>query len=146
MLTSEINITTNNKIHYRKGYIFIISLIAALGGLMFGFDLGVITGVIPFIQNQFQLEGFALGWVVSLFEVGCIGGAFITAYLADKLGRKKSLILTALSFIITTAGVALAQSSFGIALWRFFQGIGVGAASGIISHVYCRDSPSRNPG
>jgi SP family arabinose:H+ symporter-like MFS transporter len=102
---------------------------------MFGFDLGVITGVIPFIQNQFQLEGFALGWVVSIFEVGCIGGTFITAYLADKLGRKKSLILTALSFLITTAGVALAQSSFGIALWRFFQGIGVGAAS-VLSPMY----------
>lgn len=120
---------------YNRPYILTISLIAAMGGFMFGFDLGVITGVIPFIRKQFGLEGFALGWVVAVFEVGCMGGTFITAYVADRLGRKRSLQLTAISFIVSTLGVALASGSQSMAFWRFAQGIGVGAAS-VLSPMY----------
>jgi SP family arabinose:H+ symporter-like MFS transporter len=118
-----------------RGFVVIISLIAALGGLLFGFDLGVITGVIPFISKQFALEGFSLGWVVAIFEVGCMIGTFVTAALADQLGRKKSLQLTAISFLFTTLGVALAGSASGLALWRLLQGVGVGAAS-VLSPMY----------
>ena len=113
---------------YNKGYILGISLIAAMGGLMFGFDLGVITGVIPFIKRQFQLDGFALGWVVALFELGCMGGTFITGWLADKLGRKKSLILTAVCLIVPKIGVTLSSTSITLAFFRFLQGLSVGAA------------------
>jgi SP family arabinose:H+ symporter-like MFS transporter len=118
-----------------RGFVVGISLIAALGGLLFGFDLGVITGVIPFISGQFSLEGFGLGWVVAIFEIGCMAGTFVTAALADRLGRKKSLQLTAVSFIFTTLGVALAGSASGLALWRLLQGVGVGAAS-VLSPMY----------
>lgn len=120
---------------YNKGYVITISLIASMGGLLFGYDLGVITGVIPFIQDQYALEGFELGWVVAIFELGCMGGTFITAWLADMLGRKKALLFTAASFIITTIGVTFAQNSFDLSLWRFLQGIGVGAAS-VLSPMY----------
>ena len=61
-----------------------------MGGVMFGFDLGVITGVIPFIQRQFQLTGFALGWVVAVFELGAVAGTFIAGWLAEKSGQEKS--------------------------------------------------------
>lgn len=135
MNLSEPGIRNTQPYSYNKGFVLMISLIASMGGLLFGFDLGVITGVIPFIQHQFSLEGFALGWVVAIFELGCMGGTFITAWLADKIGRKKGLLLTALSFIITAAGAALAQSSFELALWRFLQGVGVGAAS-VLSPMY----------
>lgn len=120
---------------YHKGYVLIISLIAAMGGLMFGFDLGVITGVIPFIQKQFNLQGFKLGWVVAIFEVGCMGGTFLTSWLTDKLGRKKMLIFTASSFLITTVGAVFSGSAYVLALWRFAQGLGVGAAS-VLSPMY----------
>lgn len=120
---------------FNKGFVLTMSLIAAMGGLMFGFDLGVITGVIPFIQRQFHLEGFALGWVVAIFEVGCMGGTFITAWLTDKYGRKKMLLFTAFSLMITTVGVALSVNAFDLAIWRFAQGIGVGAAS-VLSPMY----------
>ncbi|MGH2643991.1 MAG: sugar porter family MFS transporter, partial [Chitinophagaceae bacterium] len=100
-----------------------------------GFDLGIITGVIPFIQQQFGLHGFALGWVVSIFEVGCMGGTFLTAWLTDKYGRKKMLIYTAVALMITTIGVALAQSALDLGIWRFAEGLGVGAAS-VLSPMY----------
>ena len=135
--SSGLQVAEPDKPHffYNKGYVLGISLIAAMGGLMFGFDLGVITGVIPFFKRQFHLDGFALGWVVAIFELGCMGGTFMTGWLADKLGRKKSLILTAICLIATTIGVSLASSSFTLALWRFLQGIGVGAAS-VLSPMY----------
>ncbi len=121
--------------NYNKGYVLLISLIAAMGGLMFGFDLGIITGVIPFIQKQFHLESFMLGWVVAIFEVGCMAGTFLTAWLTDKYGRKKTLIFTAFILILTTIAVALSQNAFDLAGWRFAQGIGVGAAS-VLSPMY----------
>lgn len=125
----------SDQFSYNKGYVLGMSLIAAMGGLMFGFDLGIITGVIPFIQQQFHLEGFALGWVVAIFEVGCMAGTFITAWLTDKYGRKKMLLFTAFSLMVTTVGVALSANAFDIAAWRFAQGIGVGAAS-VLSPMY----------
>lgn len=133
----NLSVVKSNETHYsfNKTYILGMSLIAAMGGLMFGFDIGVITGVIPFIQKQFNLEGFALGWVVAIFEVGCMAGTFITASLTDKLGRKKMLILTAFSFLITTIGTALSPSAFLLGAWRFAQGLGVGAAS-VLSPMY----------
>ncbi|GAA4315298.1 sugar porter family MFS transporter [Compostibacter hankyongensis] len=120
---------------YNRRYVLTMSLIAAMGGLMFGFDLGVITGVIPFIQQQFHLEGFSLGWVVAIFEVGCMGGTFMTAWLSDRLGRKKMLIFTAASFLVTTVGATFSGGPVALAAWRFAQGLGVGAAS-VLSPMY----------
>lgn len=120
---------------YRKGYVLGISLIAAMGGIMFGYDLGVITGVIPFIQKQFNLTGFGLGWVVAIFELGAVAGTFIAGWLAERDGRKKALIFAAFSFLITTIGIALSGDAFQLSFWRFLQGVGVGAVS-ILSPMY----------
>ncbi len=106
-----------------------------MGGVMFGFELGVITGIIPFIQRQFQLAEFELGWVVAIFELGAVAGTFIAGWLAEKIGRKKSLLVTAFSFLITTAGIALSRNAFDLSIWRFFQGLGVGAVS-VLSPMY----------
>ncbi|MEJ5996542.1 sugar porter family MFS transporter [Pedobacter sp. Du54] len=131
-----LNISGNPKAEeFNRLYIIFISIIATMGGFMFGFELGVITGVIPFIQIQYSLEGFALGWVVAIFELGCMSGALLISMIADRIGRKKSLQLTALSFLITTLGIVLAKDTFDLALWRFFQGAGVGAAS-VLSPMY----------
>lgn len=120
---------------YRKGYVLMISLVAAMGGVMFGFDLGVITGVIPFIQKQFALTALELGWVVAIFELGAVAGTFIGAWLAEKGGRKKALLFVAGSFIISTAGIAISGSTYELSAWRFFQGLGVGAVS-VLSPMY----------
>jgi MFS transporter, SP family, arabinose:H+ symporter len=131
---------------YHKGYVLGISLIAAMGGIMFGFDLGVITGAIPFVQKQFQLSGFDLGWVVAIFELGAVGGTLITAWLADRTGRKKALLLTAFSFIISTIGVTIVSNAFELGIWRFLQGVGVGAVS-VLGPMYIAEiAPARMRG
>jgi SP family arabinose:H+ symporter-like MFS transporter len=120
---------------YNLVYVYSICLIATLGGLMFGFDLGIITGVVPYIEHQFSLSGFSLGLVVAIFELGAMTGALITARVADKYGRKKTMIACALLLSITALGVSFAGGAALLALWRFAQGLCVGAAS-VLSPMY----------
>ncbi len=120
---------------YNKLYVVFISLVAAMGGLLFGFDLGIITGVIPFITKQFSLQGFSLGWVVAIFELGCMAGTLGIAWFANKYGRKNTMVFISLLLVITAIGVALASNSEMLCLWRFIQGASVGAAS-VVSPMY----------
>lgn len=120
---------------YNKLFVIAISTVAAMGGLMFGFDLGIITGVIPFITKQFNLQGFSLGWVVAIFELGCMAGALGIAWFANKYGRKNVMIFNSLLLVITSLGVAFAPSAVILCLWRFIQGASVGAAS-VVSPMY----------
>jgi len=128
---------------YNISYVYFISLVASLGGLMFGFDLGIITGVIPYIEQQFRLSGFSLGFVVAVFELGAMAGALGTAYLANKYGRKRAMIFCAMLLCTTSVGVAYASSSNALAVWRFVQGVCVGAAS-VLSPMYIAEvAPAR---
>ena len=120
---------------YNVGYVYFICLVAAMGGLMFGFDLGIITGVVPYIEHQFKLSGFSLGFVVAVFELGAMTGALGTAGIARNLGRKKTMIICAGLFCITSLGVTYAADSVSLAAWRFAQGVCVGAAS-VLSPMY----------
>jgi MFS family permease len=124
-------------------YVYFISLVAALGGLMFGFDLGIITGVVPYIEHQLSLSGFGLGFVVAIFELGAMTGALSTSSMADKYGRKRTMIGCALFFVITAVGVAFATGAVFLASWRFAQGLCVGAAS-VLSPMYIAEvAPAR---
>ena len=120
---------------YNKLYVVFISLVAAMGGLLFGFDLGIITGVIPFITKQFSLQGFSLGWAVAIFELGCMAGTLGIAWFANKYGRKNTMVFISLLLVITAIGVALASNAEMLCLWRFIQGASVGAAS-VVSPMY----------
>ena len=131
-MNEQMQINTTN---YNFLYTWTISLVAAMGGLMFGFDLGIITGVIPFITKQFDLHGFSLGWVVAIFELGCMAGTLGIAFFANKFGRKNTMIFIALLLVITSVGVALATNAEMLCLWRFIQGASVGAAS-MVSPMY----------
>jgi len=131
---------------YNKLFVVSISLVAAMGGLMFGFDLGIITGVIPFITKQFNLQGFTLGWVVAVFELGCMAGTLIIAHFANKYGRKNVMIFNSLLLVITSMGVAFAPSATVLCVWRFIQGASVGAAS-VVSPMYIAEiSPAHARG
>jgi MFS transporter, SP family, arabinose:H+ symporter len=129
------NQTSDQSATYNLVYVYSICLVATLGGLMFGFDLGIITGVVPYIEHQFSLSGFSLGLVVAIFELGAMTGALITARVADKYGRKKTMIACALLLSVTALGVAFAGGAALLALWRFAQGLCVGAAS-VLSPMY----------
>ena len=138
--------TTGQSHEYNKLFVISISLVAAMGGLMFGFDLGIITGVIPFISKQFNLQGFALGWVVAIFELGCMAGTLVIAHFANKYGRKNVMIFNSLLLVITSMGVAFAPSATILCVWRFIQGSSVGAAS-VVSPMYIAEiSPAHARG
>src|SRR4051812_28761714 len=91
-----------------------ITLVASLGGFMFGFDMAVVSGVLPLVQKQFALTAAQQGWFVSSALVGCIIGVVISGELSDRLGRKKPLILTAVLFMLSALGCAFMPSLSGV--------------------------------
>jgi sugar porter (SP) family MFS transporter len=116
-------------------YILLISLVAACGGLLFGFDTAVISGVLPILQTHFGLNKLMSGWVVSILTVGCIIGVVFAGSLADKYGRKKLLYIASLMFIVSAVGTSLSSNIFVFQCFRFLGGLAVGAAS-IASPMY----------
>jgi SP family arabinose:H+ symporter-like MFS transporter len=118
-----------------KGYVVLISVVAALGGLLFGFDTAVISGTINFIQPYFGLSEAGLGWAVSSLLFGSIGGVFIAGKAGDHFGRKKVLMLAALLFLLSAIGSASAHVLLFFLISRILGGIAVGIAS-ILSPMY----------
>ena len=118
-----------------KGYVVLISIVAALGGLLFGFDTAVISGTINFIQPYFGLSEAGLGWTVSSLLFGCIAGVIIAGKAGDVYGRKKVLMLAALLFFVSAVGSATANELFIFVFSRVLGGIAVGIAS-ILSPMY----------
>ena len=129
-----------------KLYLYFICLIATMGGLMFGFDIAIISGAVPFIQPYFGWNELQLGWGVSSLLVGAIVGAFGSGVLSDMFGRKKVLIFVALFFAVSCTFTALASSSFIFISARLFGGLAVGAAS-VLSPMYVAEvAPPKNRG
>ncbi len=127
----------------RTAYILLISLIAAFGGLLFGFDIAIFSGTIPFIQPYYDLSESQLGWTGSSLYVGCIIGTIITGYVTDHFGRKLPLIVAAGIFTISSLLMGFASSYTMLITWRIIAGIGVGAAS-MLSPLYIAEiSPAK---
>lgn len=118
-----------------KSYVILISVVAALGGLLFGFDTAVISGTINFIQPYFGLSEAGLGWTVSGLLFGCIGGVMLAGKAGDRYGRKKVLMLAALLFFVSAVGSASAHSLYSFLIARVLGGVAVGVAS-ILSPMY----------
>lgn len=115
------------------GYIWLITIVAALGGLLFGWDWVVIGGAKPFFERYFQIQNNALlsGWANSCALIGCLFGAFITGVLSDLLGRKRLLLFAAGLFAITSVGNALAGTFLIFVVWRILGGVAIGLASSL---------------
>ncbi len=121
--------------HFNTNYIILVSIVAALGGLLFGFDTAVISGTIPFITQYFGLDEFTLGWAVSSILIGCAGGALLAGTLADAYGRRWVLVICAGLFAVSGIGVALSDRLWVFVLFRLVGGLGVGAAA-VVSPMY----------
>ena len=125
------------------GFVLKVSIVAALGGLLFGYDTAVIAGVIGFLQTKFQLSTAMMGWAASSAIWGCVFGAMGAGYLSDKIGRRKVLIITAILFIISSLGAAVPTNLTQFVIARFIGGLGIGAAS-MLSPLYISEiSPAK---
>ena len=133
----------SNKIDTDKNQLFIFSTAAALGGLLFGFDTGVISGAIHFIKIEFNLNAYQEGFAVSNLMIACVIGALLAGPIADWTGRKKVLILCAVLFTVSAILSALPRSFTELVIARFIGGMGVGMAS-VVSPMYIAEiSPAK---
>jgi MFS transporter, SP family, arabinose:H+ symporter len=132
----------NNK----RVYLMTITLVASLGGFLFGFDMAVISGVLPLLQKQFSLSPFQEGWFVSSALVGCIVGVAFSGELSDRVGRKKLLIASAILFLASALGCMLMPSLFWVIAARFIGGVGIGIASNVVPLYISEIAPARSRG
>lgn len=119
----------------RKKFIILVSAVAALGGLLFGFDTAIISGTIPYITSYFALNEYMLGWAVSSILIGCAVGALVAGKGADRYGRRFMLICCAILFAVSGIGAGLSNQLWLFILFRFIGGLGVGAAA-MVSPMY----------
>lgn len=124
-------------------YVCGLAAIVALGGLLFGYDTGVINGVIGFLAARFELTPLMKGWAVSNVLIGCMVGASMAGMLSDRFGRKKILILSAILFAISAISSALPRNLTEFVIARFIGGVGVGMAS-ILSPLYIAEISPAN--
>src|SRR5512133_3027897 len=101
--------TPNSSAKHGIGFVLYASAVAALGGLLFGYDTAVIAGTVEFLQARFQLSDLALGWTVSSALLGCVAGAWPAGWMGDALGRKRSLLVCAVLFFVSAVWSGLAS-------------------------------------
>ena len=132
MITAAKTESSGNQANYNLGYIWLISLVAALGGLLFGWDWVVIGGAKPFFERYFGLTDAAQkGWANSCALVGCLVGALLAGAMSDTFGRKRLLVLAAALFMGTSLGNAMAPSFGAFVAWRILGGVAIGLASSL---------------
>lgn len=116
-------------------YIGKIALIASIGGFLFGYDLVVIAGALPYLQEHFNLSATMKGFAVSSAILGAIVGPLAGLWFSEKIGRRKTMMTAAVLFMISAVGSALAATIWDFAIWRFLGGMGIGLAM-ISSPIY----------
>ncbi len=123
------------KVKYKFNWLFLISisLVSAMGGLLFGYDWVVIGGAKPFYEPFFGISGIPVlqGWVMSCALIGCLLGSVISGWLSDRFGRKRLLILSAVLFVLASIGTGAANTLRIFVLFRIIGGIGIGLASNL---------------
>ncbi len=129
-----------------SGFVIIVAAISALGGLLFGYDTGVISGAIIFIQKDFALRAVMEELTVSAVLIGAVTGSIFGGTLSDRFGRRRIIILSALIFVLGAAGTALTPNITWLIVGRIVVGIGIGIASFTTPLYISEVSPDRMRG
>jgi sugar porter (SP) family MFS transporter len=150
----------------KPGYLFLITFVAAMGGLLFGYDWVVIGGAAKFYEAFFQLKdttihvaataGFwdkawtnavsPVGWAQSCALLGCLIGALMSGALSDRFGRKPILIIAALNFMLSSIGIAFTDGFNTFIAWRILGGVSIGLASTVSPMYISEIAPAKNRG
>src|SRR5699024_7223736 len=131
-----------------KRNLMMITIISTFGGLLFGYDTGVINGALPFMSepDQLNLTAFTEGLVASSLLLGAAIGAVVGGSLSDKLGRRKYILYLSVLFFVTAVGCALAINVPMMVVFRFFLGVAVGGASVTVPAFLAEMAPTERRG
>jgi SP family sugar:H+ symporter-like MFS transporter len=127
-------------------YVIGLTLVATLGGFLFGFDSGVINGTVKGLESAFNAEDIGSGFNVASMLLGCAVGAFFAGRLADLYGRRSMLIVSSVFFIISAYGSGIAGSSGEFIIYRILGGLAVGAASVMAPAYIAEIAPAKYRG
>ena len=125
------------------GYVVLISVAAALGGFLFGYDTAVVNGTVGALERHFRADPGRLGFAIASALLGSAVGALIAGRIADRFGRIPAMKWTALLFAASSIGSGIAESLLSFSIWRFLGGIAVGAASVIAPAYIAEVAPAR---
>ncbi|NOY36440.1 MAG: sugar porter family MFS transporter [Chlorobi bacterium] len=131
---------------YNKNLVVIIAAVAATGGLLFGFDTGVISGAIPFLQQNFQLDNSMIENITTAGLLGAVIGAVLTGRLSDIFGRKKTILTAAIIFVVGAAWSGWAPNAHNLMFARLFIGLAIGISSFSVPLYIAEISPSKMRG
>lgn len=125
------------------GHVIFMAVVAAIGGILFGYDTAVISGTTEIVRNQFSLTASGEGWYVGCALVGSIVGVLLAGSLSDYLGRKYTMLISAALFSISAIGCAVCGSFNALTAYRIIGGVGIGIVS-IVSPIYISEvSPAK---
>lgn len=130
--------------NYNLGHVILITLSAAIGGFLFGFDSSVINGANVALKGYFGCNDMQLGLAVSLALIGAAIGAYFAGRLADKFGRVRCMLAASVLFFVSAIGSGLPFTVTDFIMWRVIGGIGIGVAS-IIAPIYIAETAPAHP-
>ena len=128
---------------YNKSLIYVIAVIAATGGLLFGFDTGVISGAIPFFQKDFGIDDNMIEIVTSAGLIGAILGALFCGKITDRLGRKKIILAAAVIFAVGALWSGFAPDVYNLIIARLFLGVAIGVSSFAVPLYIAEIAPAK---
>jgi sugar porter (SP) family MFS transporter len=124
-------------------YVISITLVAAIGGLIFGFDTAIVAGATRYMKEQFSLDSLQEGWAVSVVLIGCMFGAGLAGRISDRIGRRRLMLVSAALFLVSAVGCALPRTITEFVVFRFIGGLGIGSAA-VLSPLYIAEvAPAR---
>jgi sugar porter (SP) family MFS transporter len=142
-MMNQVKFQDEDRMKSKQAYVIFVTVIAAIGGLLFGFDTAIVAGATRYLKDQFALTSLQEGWAVSVVLIGCMFGAGLAGSISDRIGRKRFMLVSAVLFFVSALGCAFPQNIFQFVIFRFVGGLGIGSAS-ILAPLYIAEvSPAR---